>query len=73
MPDNAGACDWPLPSSANLTQQALTTIMELGVLAVDYRSKSFKSMKEEADPLFTAIVSDVQRRLGIEDSEDTGS
>lgn len=39
----------------------------------DYWSNSFKSMKEQADPLFTAIVSDVQRRLGVEDSEDMGS
>lgn len=73
MLENSGACDWPLPSSANLTQQAFTIIMELGVLAVDYRSTSFKSMKEDADPLFTAIVSDVQRGLGIQDSKDTGS
>jgi hypothetical protein len=32
MLDNSGACDWPLPSSANLTQQAFTINMESGVL-----------------------------------------
>ena len=36
----------------------------------DHWSEGFRAIKDEASPLFTAIVADVQKRLGVADSED---